>query len=750
MCLMGADGITVALVGRRLAHNENLGLGYLRAALHEAGFQSTTHYVNDAVEVREAVDALCRQPPSVIGLSLADGGSAIWPLALGEMMHRRGFAGHITSGGQFATLTRTWLLERHGWLDSVVRHAGEAPLADIARRISVGLGVDGVAGVTTRRGDGPPAPLLDDAPDRLVPLRDELPELLGFPIAHILGSRGCKGRCSYCSPAALQGEEWAEGKRGGIPLRVLKERGVGGVRRRAVDDLCDEMATLWHERRVRYFYFVDEHLLPYEEGPALEWLRRFREGLRARGVGAYGIGAMLRADRLTPKICAAFRDAGLVRCFVGLELATSEEGRRFGRRAPGEAELEIVRTLARLGVATVSNLMLVHPYSTPQSIEAGVSLLERLPGGVFEATRMMVYHGTRLHTDMEEAGRLVGNAFRYGYTYEDPAMERFAEIFTRLRGHAFFSYSLAYRTHDTHLALALARRLCPERVDAPAERRLERIRRLVNALYADGYRRGLALALDGGGYHAASALVGEMRDRADALEESLDAIEESLLRTSRRRLTAFAPVRAAAAGVLSFAMLGSGGCYASHARSGGDRDAGAFDAGTRDAAVCTEADGVREMREAGRIVAATDACFGGGIGISEPGAASDASYDPSAFGVAWWNVCRFDEPTRDRIEAVERTVEAAVDRAGLTCAVGFEPVEGGARADMERMAASGDPCFVDPFGASVQVVLDEVGRVVRVDGGDPEIVACLEAALTGLTFPCLASFEVCPEFAIAE
>jgi hypothetical protein len=40
---------TVALVGRRLPHNENLGLAYLRAALERAGVGVTTHYVNDAI-----------------------------------------------------------------------------------------------------------------------------------------------------------------------------------------------------------------------------------------------------------------------------------------------------------------------------------------------------------------------------------------------------------------------------------------------------------------------------------------------------------------------------------------------------------------------------------------------------------------------------------------------------------------------------------------------------------------------------
>ncbi len=742
--------LSVALVGRRLAHNENLGLGYLRAALAEAGIRSTTHYVNDPIELRQAAEALTRSPPDVLGLSLADGGSALWPLALGELMHRRGFRGHVTAGGQFGTLAREWLLARHPWLDSVVRHAGEVPLVALARRMAAGLDVDGVPGVTTRHGDGPPAPVTDETAMRLVPIRDELPELLGFPAAHVVGSRGCKGRCFYCSPAALQGLEWREGTAAGTPLTVLRETGVGGVRRRSHDALCDELAGLYHERGVRYFYFVDEHVLPYEEGPALEWLRALKQGLRARGVEQYGIGAMLRADRLTPAVCEAFRDAGLVRCFVGLELATDGEARAYARKAPGENELAIVDAFRRLGVATVSNLMLVHPGSTPDTVRAGIALLEALPGGVFEATRMMVYHGTRLHDRMVEEGRLVGNPFRYGYTYPDPAMERFAEIFTRLRGQSFFSYSLAYRAHDAHLALALARRVEPERVDAETERRLERARRSVNRLYAEGYSRGLDLALAGGGYAAAGGLVAEMRERADALQEDLAWVEGRLLERRERRLAAFRPVRASAAGVLTFALLGSG-CYQAHRLGDTPGDAGT-DGARPDATVmeCTMAESAAQLAEAAAVAGAADECFTGGLQIAAPGASPEAFYDPSTFAGAFWAPCRRDEEDLARIGAAESRVEAAVRAAGLECAAGTTRIDGRADDDMAQMAERADPCFADPFGPSVEVVLDDRGRVVEVRGGPSEVVTCIEAALRGLEFPCLASFEVCPEFAIAE
>jgi len=235
---MANNSIRIALVGRRLPHNENLGLCYLRAALTQAGVQVDVHYVNDGAELARAVVAILASAPAIVGLSLADGGSAILPLALGEAIHRAGYGGHVTAGGQFATLARGWLLERYPWLDSVVRFAGEAPIVALAARLARGAGVDAIAGLTTRAGDGAPAPVLDRSAITLVPLRDELPEILGQRAAHMIASRGCAGRCQYCGPAALQTLERAEGAQDGHDAQALRAAGVGSVRRRAVEPLC--------------------------------------------------------------------------------------------------------------------------------------------------------------------------------------------------------------------------------------------------------------------------------------------------------------------------------------------------------------------------------------------------------------------------------------------------------------------------------------------------------------------------------
>lgn len=757
----------VALVGRRLEHNENLGLAYLTAALEQAGFAAERHYVNDAVDLAHAVAALTERPPAVVGLSLADGGSAILQLAVGEALSRAGFAGHVTAGGQFATLARDWLLDRHPWLDSVVRFAGEGPLVEIARRVVSGVGVEGAPGVTTRAGDGAPADVLDRAPQRIRPQRDQLPEILGHRAAHIAATRGCLGRCQYCGPAALHTQERREGIRGGVAKAVLTGAGVGGVRRRELDAVCDEMAELWHRRGVRYFYFVDEHLLPYTEAEALDYLAAWKEGLAQRDVGALGIGTMLRADRITPAIVDAFADLGLVRAFIGLELATAEEGRRFGRPPPGEPELGVLERLAEHGVVTVSNLMLVHPYSTPESIARGIDLLERVPRGVFEATRMMPYHGTRLTRTLREEGRLIGNPFRYGYTFADGRVERFAEIFMRLRAEAFWDYSVAFRTHDAFLALGLARRLHGERVDVSWVRRLERARARVGELYVAAYRRALDLALSGGGFDQARELVRDLRPRVAEIEAELGQIEERLATLGARR--AFAPMRAAAASMVSFVLASAcardtGPAQVAPLPAEAPADGGAEPAPPRagpvhviaDAAVppeervvpdagapvCTPTERHELERNTAATVAAVDACFTGLIRLSTP---------PRAFVArgGHGSLCQLErrsDPTKIE-QALTGLGGKCTDASGRAPDV---PVGGKSDADANRASAAVARCTPPGMHPTVHVVLDGKGRVLRIDGGQPAHAQCIRRVLAGLTFPCLASFGVCPEHVIIE
>jgi radical SAM superfamily enzyme YgiQ (UPF0313 family) len=762
----------VALVGRRLADNENLGLAYLVAALAEAGIASERFVLNQASDVHVLVDAIRSGGFELVGLSIPDGGSAYLPLAFGELLRRRGFAKTITCGGSFATLARHWLLDRYPWLHSVVRFAGEVPLVRLARALRDGDDVRAIAGLTTRAGDGVPAPVLDEKPMILWPAHGDLPEVLGYPAAHIMATRGCAGRCGYCAPAALQMLEQREGLRAGISARRLRDAGVGRIRRRSIEDLCDEIAHLWRERDVRYFYFVDEHLLPYDEHEALAYLRAMKRGLRRRGVGRVGMGAMLRADRLTKPIITAFADLGLVRAFVGIELASDAEGRCFGRPFNPDHAREVLAACEAAGIVPVSHLMMVHPHATRDTIANAIRFLESAPGGVFEVTEMRVYHGTMLWRRMANEGRLIGNPLRHGYTLPDPLVASFAGIFMRLRAEAFWNHSLAYRTHDAFLAHALGRRLRPQLVDRAIAPEMAAFRDQVVALYAGSYWKALALAEAGVGAAEAGVLVDDARRKSLQLESRLQDLVHGLAHRLHTSPQVFSPTRAAAAGAIAFTFIG-GVSACTHSPLVGKHDGGGDartdgtlvadvpqpEANLADGGVaCTPELAEQQRRQHQEAALQAVPCFYGNIYLYSNGSTTVESEPPGALGDYQSRACpagydggvEFSARQAEWSDTVARAI-AGLDRA---CLVPRAPpgtitfpttIEvHGASAEQAntiwaRLRQCGSPHSSEAFGITV----DANGQVVGATGLPSDVEACLVAALRGLSFPCFAGSELC-------
>lgn len=761
----GAYGAAeVVLVGRQLEDNENLGLGYLAAAL--AGLASVERLVlNRADELERTADAILSSGARLVGLSLSDGGCAHLPLALGELLRRRGFAGHVTAGGPFATLARAWLLERYGWLGSVVRFAGEEPLRHLVVALREGRDLAGVPGLTTRVGDGPPAPVTSALPLQLRPLRGARPELLGHGVAHLQATRGCVGRCLYCGPAALQSLELAEGERAGVESATLRRLGVGGVKRRSVDDLCAEIADLYCDG-VRYFYFVDEHVLPVDEQEALAFLAELGSGLAQRRVGRLGFGCMLRAELLTERLVDAFAAVGLVRAFLGLELATPAEGRCYRRRVdPGHAAALLAR-LEAAGVATVSNLMLIHPAATGATIGRALDLLGQLEGGVVEITRMQPYHGTRLAAELAREGRLTGNPLRHGYRLADPCAERFAELYVQLRLRAFGDHSVGVSAHAHALAVAFGERLAPARVPPRVREASRALNAASRALYVEAYREALALARAPTTTPGdVRALVARMARAASGLSMSIDAESRALARALAAPRALFTPMRAAASTSLVFALAASAACGGTTSRddeletggrggTGASTTTGGLATGNIGGTGATPTGGTGTeltceayLQQVVGTVEEQVPCFEGTVSLYEGNLSVWQDYG-LLFDCArslFLGASIGDEARAVAEEVPGRPLTGCDERSEVTSET----------AHIRPLLAAAADCGWDGWSASFVVVVDESGLVTDVVAGErstlgEEGLACLRAALADLAFPCFPNTSICPEEVILE
>jgi hypothetical protein len=153
------------------------------------------------------------------------------------------------------------------------------------------------------------------------------------------------------------------------------------------------------------------------------------------------------------------------------------------------------------------------------------------------------------------------------------------------------------------------------------------------------------------------------------------------------------------------------------------------------------------------------ACFTGYVAPpSQPGDPITASAYAAIYNYPGLGTC----PTSGSQTALDAQANAARAALANACVgadalpAGGTSVSGGSMTDLQKMfdaieascQALWDPNKYPQF----DIKLDTSGKVVNVtgDASIQPLLDCVQMALAGLSFPCLASFDVCPEYAIAE
>jgi radical SAM superfamily enzyme YgiQ (UPF0313 family) len=558
---MNQRGIDVGLVAPVPDGTESLALGYLATALRRAGHKPLVLAIRSWRDVDAAARSVAALAPPLVGVSLPSGHAAIDGVAFAHRLRHVGWKGHLTCGGVWATLCRGRLLDSCAVFDSVVRHDGEIPLVGLADRIAAGLEVDGLPGVTTRSGDGRPAPVSGYPGAGGWSERASFKSYAGVPAAKISAVRGCAHACRYCGLAALRRARLAEmnDSAGGDAATNPGD----GVRRRSSDDVADEMAWLYHEREVRFFHFVDENYLPRDPDQAVQAVRGLGDALARRGVGRRAVSLMLRADEASAPVVDALADLGLVRSLLGVESMRTETLEALGRDSVADANLTAMVHLRRRGIRFHFNVLLLHPGSTIESISRDVAALRNVDGGLLDPFQVEAFEGTDLFARLQREGRIRGGPFVWYYQLAEARTEAFAQIFQHVRRRAMGSLPLTAFAYEVLGTLAVAdglRMTGDDRNGLRAE--ADRLTHRHNSLWLELLERALSASAEGA--ETAMALAEAGRVEAARLALAFEALRRRVEASCRRPLASeIGMPRTAAAATLALAILGSH-CYASY------------------------------------------------------------------------------------------------------------------------------------------------------------------------------------------
>ena len=335
--------------------------------------------------------------------------------------------------------------------DYLVRGEGEAPLLALAEHLD-GRGPARCDGLHRALEPTTPRAISQRLDLRLLPQPDHGLHRAAFsedarPIGQFIFSRGCAFSCSFCyAPAwnALYSQQ-------------------NPVRRRTPVTAIEEIVAARSSVGFGRIRICDDNF-----GDSVRWLGEFSR-LYRREVGL-PFACYLRSDLLRPDRIKMLADAGCVEVGVGVE--TWDERLRSNvlkKRIPNSQYLQAAELLRDEGIALTVFLIVGLPGETLEQASRNVAMLRALRPDFVWTSRLQVYPGTQIETELKEQGRWRYLAGDYTRSVND------------LQASLFRFESLLPLAQATRLSPRAARVLARLPVDGLYERVAARLRRTQHA-----------------------------------------------------------------------------------------------------------------------------------------------------------------------------------------------------------------------------------------------------------------------------
>ncbi|MGC4121974.1 MAG: radical SAM protein [Myxococcales bacterium] len=345
---------------------ENLGLGMIAATAQQAGHSVVVHPFNDVRQAREVARRIASARPELVGLSLQFQHRGHEFVALARALREAGYRGHLTCGGMLASAAWQQVLAEKAF-DSVVLYEGEQTIVELAGALVAGRPLAEVPGLALRDERGEAVRTADrERPSDLdalpFPTRYRPPTRhLGIPFLPVLGSRGCWGRCTFCSISSFHLEASAHG---------------GGqlFRRRSPENIAQEMALLAGDGPALFCFHDDNFLLPNPKH-SLKRVQEIRAAFDELAPGPLGIIGKTRPECLTAELAKELRELGVVRLYVGVE-NTSETGAEHLARGTQTRHVHSALAACReAGIFACYNLLVFEPKTTLADVKQNVAFM---------------------------------------------------------------------------------------------------------------------------------------------------------------------------------------------------------------------------------------------------------------------------------------------------------------------------------------------------------------------------------------
>jgi radical SAM superfamily enzyme YgiQ (UPF0313 family) len=397
---------------------EHLGLTYLAAVLRQQGWRPLVHDANfHGIDASDVAQFLLATSSYAIGFSVFL--TNIGPtLKIIKKLRMAGDSRHISLGGHHATFNHREILLHVPELDAVVMGEGEVPTLGLIERVSKGAEWHSIPGIAYRTLSGgaavnPCPPLIPDLDTLPFPDRTAYEDTMWEgKRATVVSSRGCYGKCSFCS------------------IRAFYNLGAGPRWRcRSPDSVVTEIEELVRNYGVRHIDFADDNLI----GGGRYGKKRARaigqELLRRKlDVKFYFI---CRPNDVDPDLLGFLKEAGLQGVDIGVESWVPRQLSLYDKGLDLEDNFRAVEILQDLNLINRFYIIPSDPYATIDELLENLAVMERLGISKFQDSavfnRLTVFKGSPIETQIRSDGLLRSpqnrfsfeGAFTYAYLHPD-------------------------------------------------------------------------------------------------------------------------------------------------------------------------------------------------------------------------------------------------------------------------------------------------------------------------------------------
>jgi anaerobic magnesium-protoporphyrin IX monomethyl ester cyclase len=272
----------------------------------------------------------------------------------------------VVLGGNHATAFAKDVLKEPAF-DYIVRGEGEITFYELCSHILSGKqDVSSIGGISYRGADGeiksnPDRPLiknLDELPipdyslvevgKYASPVHNRSAYVMRYPLVGIMTSRGCPGRCVFCTVKAVWGRTW---------------------RSRSAKNTVDEIELLVKKYGVREISFLDDSVSVNRQ----RWVDICNEIVKRKINIKWTTPNGIAYWTLDNEILKLMKKAGCYRITFGIESGNEEIKKFIGKLYPLSIAKDLLTYANKIGLWTICTYVLGFPYDTKATIEDSIS-----------------------------------------------------------------------------------------------------------------------------------------------------------------------------------------------------------------------------------------------------------------------------------------------------------------------------------------------------------------------------------------